>query len=276
MTMATTHQAPPSAIDESSIVAAAELLHRAAADRQPCPPVRHLLPDNASIRAAYSIQECNTRRALKAGRRLVGRKVGLTSIAVQQQLGVDQPDFGMLYADMQVNESEPVELARILQAKVEAEIALVLKRDLVVAQPTIEDLIAATDYACAAIEIVDSRIANWDIRLVDTVADNASSGLFVLGKEKRNLDGIDLSQCKMKMHCSGEVVSSGSGAACMGNPVHAAVWLATKMVEVGRPLSAGDIILTGALGPMVAVHPGYTYGAVIDGLETVKVSFAGE
>lgn len=160
--------------------AAAQLLHTAASSGHSIAPLRDRLAV-ADQATAYAIQEANTQRGLAAGRRLVGRKIGLTSLAVQAQLGVNQPDFGMLFADMAVGDGEPVALGRLIQPKVEAEVALVIGRDLTHDRHTYADLIRATEYALPAIEIVDSRIENWNIRFVDTVADNASSGLFVLG-----------------------------------------------------------------------------------------------
>lgn len=249
----------------------AERLHGAYAS-QPIAAIREELAAG-DVTAAYAIQELNTERWLAEGRRLVGRKIGLTSVAVQKQLGVDQPDFGMLFADMAVCDGEPVAPGRVLQAKVEAEIAFVLERDLTVEQATVADLMRAIAYATAAIEIVGSRIANWDIRLVDTVADNASSGLFVLGNTPYRLAGLDLRDCTMQMTRGDETVSTGVGHACLGHPLNAALWLARKMVEVGRPLQAGDIILSGALGPMVAAKSGEVFEARIDGLGSVRAAF---
>lgn len=239
----------------------------------PCAPIRDRLA-SGDVAAAYAIQEANTRLWLKQGRRLVGRKIGLTSPAVQAQLGVDQPDFGMLFADMAVCDGDPVSAGRVLQAKVEAEVAFVLERDLVVEQPTMADVIRAVGYAVAAIEIVGSRIRNWDIRLVDTVADNASSGLYVMGNTPYSLNGLDLRDCGMRMTRGGELVSTGVGHACLGHPLNATLWLASKMVEVGRPLKAGDVILSGALGSMATVSAGETYEATIDGLGSVRARFA--
>ena len=237
----------------------------------PRPPVRGRLPPD--LDAAYAVQELNTRRWLAEGRRLVGRKIGLTSLAVQRQLGVDQPDFGMLFADMEVPDGGAVPAGLLLQPKIEAELALVVERPMRSERHGIPDVVRATAWAAAALEIVDSRIANWDIRLIDTVADNASSGRFVLGTARVRLADIDPVGCTMAMRRGDEVVSAGSGAACLGNPLAAAAWLADTMVRYGRPLDAGDIVLTGALGPMVSVRPGDAFTAAIDGLGSVAVSF---
>ncbi|MES2681971.1 MAG: fumarylacetoacetate hydrolase family protein [Pseudomonadota bacterium] len=258
----------------------ADLLNHQAADQLlacyrsgvPCAPIRELIPDCDAARA-YRIQEINTGRWLADGRRLVGRKIGLTSPAVQKQLGVDQPDFGMLFADMAVPDGEAIPMASVMQAKAEAEIAFVLERDLTVEQPTVADLIRAIGYALVAIEVVGSRVANWNIRLVDTVADNASSGKFVLGNTPYTLNGLDLRDCTMQMQRGAEVVSSGIGHACLGHPLNATLWLARKMVEVGRPLLAGDLILSGALGPMVTAQGGEVLEAQVSGLGSVRAAF---
>lgn len=252
---------------------AAALLRAAAADLRPIAPLRDRLAQTGQD-AAYAVQEANTQTWLAEGRRLVGRKIGLTSLAVQAQLGVDQPDFGMLFADMAVGDGEPVAAGRLIQPKVEAEIALIIGRDLTHERHTHADIIGATEYALPAIEIVDSRIENWNIRFVDTVADNASSGLFVLGGQPKKLDDFDIVGCAMEMKRGEEIVSRGNGRACLGSPLNAAVWLADVMVRCGRPLQAGDIVLTGALGPMVAVKSGDCFDATIEGLGQVRALFA--
>lgn len=247
-------------------------LRAAEASGTPCPPIAPLLPPG-DLAAAYAVQEINTRAALAAGHRLVGRKIGLTSTVVQAQLGVDQPDYGMLFADMAWDDCAEVPIDAILQPKVEAEVALVLDRDLPHERHTIADIVSATAYALPCIEIVGSRIADWKIGIVDTIADNASSGGFILGTTPRSLADFDLRLCGMVLEVNGQVQSSGAGRACLGNPLNAARWLADRMAANGRPLQAGDIILTGALGPMVAVHAGQAVDVRIHGLGDVSVRF---
>jgi len=259
----------------AQVASAAVSLRIAERTGHPCPPVRTLF-EPADIAGAYAVQEMNVLFGLDQGRRIVGHKIGLTSRSAQRQFRVDQPDYGILFADMEVPDGGTIALGRVLQPKVEAEVALVLKHDLTVEQPTIADVIRAIAYALPAIEIVGSRIAGWDITIVDSIADNASSGAFVLGQTPRNLADIDLRLCGMAIFHNGEPVSVGAGIACLGSPLIAAQWLARTMVEAGRPLLAGDIVLTGALGPMVTVQPGDVLEARIEGLGTVSVGFAAE
>jgi 2-keto-4-pentenoate hydratase len=226
------------------------------------------------IATAYAVQQANVDLRVANGERIVGRKIGLTSLAVQKQLGVDQPDFGALFANMGYGDSEAITLSQLIQPKVEAEIALVLEHDLTFEKHTFVDILRASAYALAAIEVVDSRIQNWDIRFVDTVADNASSARFVVGSRPVPLSQIDLAACAMELSHEGVVLSRGNGAACLGNPLNAAVWLADRMVQLGTPLRAGEVVLTGALGPMVAVKEPGTYTAQIEGLGSVRATFS--
>ncbi|MNN05507.1 2-oxopent-4-enoate hydratase [compost metagenome] len=231
-------------------------------------------PNHNAVDLAYAVQQHNNAADIGAGWRPVGHKIGLTSRAVQRQLGVDQPDFGRLFAQMARGDGQPIAWTDCQQPKVEAEIALVLERDLSHERHTLADIIRATAFALPAIEIVGSRIANWDISLLDTVADNASSGLFVLGSRPVRLKYLDLVGCGMSLSLRGEPVSVGAGAACLDNPLNAAVWLADTMSRLGEPLRAGDVILTGALGPMVQVRPGDVFTADIQGLGRVSAAFA--
>ncbi|PMS38588.1 2-keto-4-pentenoate hydratase [Trinickia symbiotica] len=253
-------------------LAAADALAQAARTGQAIAPLRETYPQFDGD-DAYAVQEINTRRQLESGARLIGRKVGLTARSVQQQLGVDQPDFGMLFDNMAFQEGEPIAWMRLMQPKVEAEIALVLERDLPQPGVTVADMLRATAFVLPAIEVVGSRIADWNIRFIDTVADNASSSAFVLGSMPVSLSGLDLRLAGMVMERRGEQVSVGAGAACLGHPMNAAVWLANTMASRNRPLMAGDVVLTGALGPMVEVRPGDIFEARIDGLGSVRAVF---
>jgi len=260
-------------VSDKNLIEAAAQLYDAHKSGTPCAPVKPLL-DSGGIADAYQVQDMNTRRALEGGRRLVGRKIGLTSSAVQRQLGVDQPDYGMLFADMSVSDASEIEVGRLIQPRAEAEIAFVLKSDLPHPDTTTAEIIRAIDFVVAALEIVDSRIADWNISLLDTVADNGSAGLYVLGSQPAAVSEVDLISCGMVMERRGEPVSVGAGRACLGSPISAATWLARTMAEAGRPLMAGDTILSGALGPMVDVEQGDVVEARISGLGSVTVAFA--
>ncbi len=260
-------------------LAAARIDHRALAARlraayagRPTQPLRADLP-GARIADAYAIQAINTAQQIAEGRRRVGAKIGLTAKAVQQQLGVDQPDFGTLLDDMQVADGGCVPAGRLIQPKVEAEIAFTLART--PDAQTLETLAECVAYAQASIEIVDSRIQNWDIGLIDTIADNASSGLFVLGARRVQLCDVDLRLCGMVLEKNGEAASFGAGAACLGNPLNALAWLARTMAAHGEPLQEGDVVLAGALGPMLPAAPGDYFIAEIASLGGVSVRFGG-
>jgi 2-keto-4-pentenoate hydratase len=200
----------------------------------------------------------------------------LTSFAVQRQLGVDQPDFGVLFDDMRVAAGAVVDSTLLMQPRIEAEIAFVLSADLDAADLDAGTVRAAVEDVVPALEIVDSRIAGWDITFADTVADNASSGLFVLGDTTTRLGDLDLRGVEMTLaDDSGATISSGTGAACLGDPVEAVLWLARTCRDLGSPLRAGEVVLSGALGPMVPVAEDAVYTAMVGDLGTVSAGFSG-
>lgn len=231
----------------------------------PVPPLRDGL-DPVDVAGAYAVQTINTRLWEAEGRRIVGRKAGLTAAAVQKQLGVDQPDFGVLFDDMAIADGGNLDPARAIQPKAEAEIAFVLGADLPDPETTPDAVAAAVASVHAAIEIVDSRIADWKITFADTVADNGSSAFFVLATEGKPLAGLDIYTAGMVMEVNGQIASLGVGAAALGNPLNAAAWLARTLAKRGEPLKAGDILLAGALGPMVALTAGDHVRAVVGGI----------
>lgn len=235
-------------------------------------PLRDVL-EATDVEGAYAVQTINTRYWEAQGRRIVGRKAGLTAKAVQVQLGVDQPDFGVLFEDMRVEDGGRLDPARAIQPKAEAEIAFILGADLPDPATTVEQVAAAVASVHAAIEIVDSRIADWKISFADTVADNGSSAFFVLADTGLPLEGLDLEGAAMEMWVNDAVVSTGVGAAALGNPLNAAAWLAQTLAARGEPLKAGDILLAGALGPMVALAPGDQVEASIAGIGTCSFTY---
>jgi 2-keto-4-pentenoate hydratase len=273
------------ALHENPLLAqAVERLAAAAATGIPTPPVRDVLGDT-DVAQAYAVQTELTNARLAAGARIVGRKIGLTSPAVQQQLGVDQPDFGVLFDDMLVADGAEVDSSTLIQPKAEAEIAFVLAHDLdgFGAGQSLDAPIsdadrgavgAAVDYAVAALEIVDSRVTDWDIRITDTVADNASSGLYVLGSKKISLADFAPVDVTMTLDKNGRRASTGHGAACLGDPLNALAWLARAAAAFGSPLRAGEVILSGALGAMVAAERGTQITAELSTLGRVSVTFS--
>ncbi|HEU4625716.1 MAG TPA: fumarylacetoacetate hydrolase family protein [Steroidobacteraceae bacterium] len=249
-------------------------LRQAERDRRPIPPVRDAVSD-PSVEHAYRVQRENVQLRERSGERRVGRKIGLTSVAVQRQLGVDQPDFGVLFASMEIPADGALDLRELIQPRIEAEIAFVLARDIDQPAPDPRTVMAAVDYALPCLEIVDSRIADWKIGIFDTVADNASAGRFVAGTLPRRLTEFDFIHCGMLLRANGEIAATGVGAACLGNPIEALRWLAAKAFELEDPLRAGDIVLSGALGPMTTLRPGTHYAATIGGLGVVVVNVDG-
>ena len=265
---------------QDAISAAVDRLAVAQETRVPCAPVRDLIGTD-DLPAAYAVQQGLVQRRLAAGVTVVGRKIGATSEAVQRQLGVDQPDFGYLLSDMDVSHGAsdqggtPISMRTLVQPRVEAEVAFVLAQDIDLDEDdiTLEAVRAAVDVAIPALEIVDSRIADWKIGFTDTVADNASSGLYVVGREGRKLDDFEPRDVVMSLTINGEERSAGNGAACLGDPLEALRWLAVQANRFGDPLRAGHLILSGALGPFVPFAPGDRVSASISGFEPLVVQF---
>ena len=251
---------------------AAARLREAQATGVTCAPVRDLL-EGLEVKDAYEVALANIALDVIDGATGVGWKAGLTAASVRQQLGVDTPDFGALLDIAAYGDCEPVPLSGLLQPKIEAEVAFVLEHDLADRRVTAADVLRATAFVVPAFEIVASRITDWDITILDTVADNASSGYFTIGLKPVLLKDVDVGAVTMSMTSGGDVVSSGTGSACMGNPVNAVVWLANTLQALGKPLRAGDVLLSGALGPMVSVTGPSRFEATIDGLGTVRAEF---
>ena len=255
------------------IEALAETLWKAEADQTPVDRLTTAHPD-LSVVEAYAIQTRNIDRRIQDGRVRRGRKVGLTSRAMQDMMGVREPDFGVLLDDMFVEEGDPVIASELVQPRVEAEIALVLTDDLRGPGVTSSMVFGSVGAVCASIEIIDSRIREWDIGLVDTIADNASSARVVVAGNPISLEGVDLRLIGMALHLNGELVETGAGAAVMGNPIRCVAWLANKLAEVGEYLEAGEVILAGALHRAVPVSAGDSVVAEFDRLGCVRASFA--
>ena len=225
------------------------------------------------VEDAYAIQLEQVRAWEAAGRSVAGHKVGLTSLAVQKQLGVNQPDFGHLFSDMFVLSGAPVPSGTFIQARVEPEIAFVLKTDLAGPGVSVADAIRAVDFVVASLEIVDSRIADWNITLTDTIADNASSGGVVLGTRPQRLGDVDLRLTGATLYRNGRLLHTGAGASVLGSPISSLVWLANTLGRLGTTLRAGQVVLPGAITPMVPGRPGDTVTAVFAGLGSVTARF---
>jgi 2-keto-4-pentenoate hydratase len=255
--------------------AAADRLWAAAECRTPCLPVRDLIGSD-DVAGAYAVAAINVDRRIGRGGVRVGRKIGLTSVAVQHQLGVGTPDFGSLLDEMVVAPGGVVAAGILIQPKIEAEVAFLLSGDLDGQLDTVDDVRMAVEGAMAALEIVDSRVADWDITYADTVADNASSGLYVISDRLVPLVEAEPVDVAMVLCVNGSTASEGTGRACLGDPLLALLWLARTLRDLGDPLRAGEVVLSGALGPMAAVNPGDVVEAEISGLGPISVTFAKE
>tara|TARA_B100000900_G_scaffold378246_1_gene362254 strand:- start:5421 stop:6194 length:774 start_codon:yes stop_codon:yes gene_type:complete len=233
-------------------------------------PIRYHIKNN--VDAAYEVQKELVALRKARGEKVVGKKIGLTSFAVQKQLGVNQPDYGILFDTMDVSGSGSFDTAKAILPKVEGELTFVLGKDITASNITMAVLKDAISEIRPSIEIVDSRVEGWNIRISDTIADNASGSHFMIGKDHQTLDEIDPSTAVMRLHKNGQLCSEGSGKACMDNPLNAALWLAQKMADQGEPLTKGEVLLSGALGPMVPVVQGDEITLEIDGFESITLT----
>lgn len=247
---------------------AAQMLWDAEQTGISCQPVRELI-GMQNLGLAYRIQNLITQKKIEQGGKIVGKKIGLTSIAVQKQLGVDQPDYGMLFDDRAVTNGGELIIEEVMQPRVEAEFALVLGEDLLSPVQTAEEVLNAIDHVRVSLEIIGSRIQDWNIKITDTIADNASASHFVLGEDRFKPKDVDFIGTKAWVYKNEILASEGIGEACMGSPVLAAKWLANTMIELRNPLKKGEIILTGALGPIVPLVKGDQVKAIFEGLGEV-------
>ncbi|CAM3914737.1 2-oxopent-4-enoate hydratase [Roseateles saccharophilus] len=259
-------------MNDSLIQGLGDELYTALRERRVVEPLTSRHPE-IDIDAAYRVQQRMIARRLQDGERVVGKKIGVTSRAVMNMLGVYQPDFGYMLDGMIVADGESIAMSTLIQPKAEGEIAFIMKRDLMGPGLSNADVLAATECVMPCFEIVDSRIRDWKIKIQDTVADNASCGVFVLGDRAVDPRRIDLSLCGMVLEKNGEVVVTGAGAAALGSPVNAIAWLANTLGRLGIGLKAGEVVLSGALGAMVPTQAGDHFRMTVGGLGGCSVRF---
>ncbi|MET3998448.1 2-oxopent-4-enoate hydratase [Marinobacterium sp. MBR-109] len=260
-------------MDKQQIQACGDELYEAMIKRTPVRPLTERFSD-ITIDDAYHISLRMLERRIEAGERVIGKKIGLTSKAVQNMLKVGQPDFGYLTDSMAFSQGEEMPISeRLMQPKAEGEIAFILKRDLMGPGITNADVLAATDCVIPCFEVVDSRVENWEIKIQDTVADNASCGLFVLGDRAVDPRKVDLATCGMVVEKNGSIISTGAGAAALGSPVNCVTWLANTLGQFGIPLKAGEVILSGSLVPLEPVKAGDFMSVSIGGIGSASVRF---
>ena len=259
-------------MEQTLITQLGDELYGALVNCQVLEPLTNRHPE-ITITDAYHIQQRMLARRLDAGEKMVGKKIGVTSRAVMNMLGVNQPDFGYMLDGMIYNEGEAIAINTLIQPKAEGEIAFVMKKNLQGPGVTAADVLAATEGVMACFEIVDSRIRDWKIKIQDTVADNASCGVFVLGDRLVDPRDVDLATCGMVLEKNGDIAATGAGAATLGNPVNAMVWLANTLGRLGIPLLAGEVVLSGSLGPMIPVTAGDSLRVTIGGIGGCSVRF---
>ncbi|WP_240375696.1 2-keto-4-pentenoate hydratase [Bacillus piscicola] len=258
-------------VDQSTIIQLAEKLHDAEITGNGVEPLTSSYPA-LTAEEAYYIQLENVKRKTDSGRRITGKKIGLTSLAMQELLGVNEPDYGHLFDDMAIGNRGVVPAGKLIYPRIEGEIAFVLNKDIKGPGITTHDILQATEYVLPAIEIVDSRVKDWQIKLEDTIADNASSGLYVLGDEPISPKGLDLSQLGMVLYKNGELINTGAGAAAMNHPARCVAWLANRLSHFDISLKAGEVILSGALSKAVDGKHGDLFEIELEKLGSVSVT----
>jgi 2-keto-4-pentenoate hydratase len=270
--MAATEERQEAGAGEETLAQLAGMLYEAERTREAIAPLTEAHPE-LTVADAYRIQQINVQRRKAEGGLVKGRKIGLTSVAMQQQLGVDEPDFGALFDDMIVEEGEAISVGELVQPRVEAEIGFLMERELQGPGVSAADVLDAVAGALPAIEVIDSRVADWKIKLPDTIADNASSARVVFGGRLTPVEGLDLRLLGMVLDVNGAVAATGAGAAVLGNPVRCIAWLANKLGEFGVPLRAGDLVIAGALHAALPVAAGDSVRAEFAELGAVTTRF---
>lgn len=261
-------------MDAPTIARHGDALYEAWRARQVLSPLRETAPD-ITVVDAYAIQERYIARRLQAGETIIGKKIGVTSRPIQEALGVFEPDFGQLTSSMWRSEADGIDLDSLIQPKAEAELAFVLAEDLIGPGITLTDVIRATAYVSPCFEVVDSRIRDWQIKIQDTVADNASCGAFVLGEARIDPRDLDLSLAGMVVHKNGELHATSVGASVQGSPANAVAWLANTLGRLGLPFKAGEVILSGSQSPLIPIAAGDELTCTIGGLGSCRVRVHG-
>ncbi|MFJ7952243.1 2-keto-4-pentenoate hydratase [Lysinibacillus sp. NPDC096418] len=250
----------------------AEKLQKAEETKQPIKPLTTTVPE-ITVDDAYAIQLHQIAIKQQQGKQIVGKKIGLTSKAMQKLFNVTEPDYGHILSDMVEVDGATISLNHLIQPKLEFEVAFVLKKDLYGPNITVEDVIEATDYIVPALEVIDSRITDWNIRFEDTVADNGSSAMVIIGGTSTKLSDVDLPHIGMNVYRNGELFDSAAAAAVMGNPLRAVAWLANKLSKYNIGLQAGEFVLAGALTAAVTIEDGDTFTAEFAHLGSVSATF---
>ena len=259
-------------MDKSKIEKYGDELYEALVNRKAVAPLTDREAD-ITIEDAYQIQQRMIQRRLDTGETIIGKKIGVTSKVVMDMLKVNQPDFGMMTSGMVFNEGEAIDTSTMIAPRAEAEVAFVLKSDLQGPGVTAADVLRATECVVPCFEIVDSRIQDWKIKIQDTVADNASCGVLVLGGRRKSPADIDLALAGMVLEKNGEIISTSTGAAVQGSPVNAVAWLANTLGNLGIGLKAGEVILSGSQSPLVPVKAGDSLVCTVGGLGGTSVRF---